>query len=209
MEVTAVVSLDKRRSKVFLEGEPAFVLYRGEIKRYQIEEGEELSEGQYSQILEEILFKRGRERALYLLKDRDRTENEIRKKLKEGCYPLEVIERTIDFLKEYHFVDDLDYGRRFIQAYKDKRSRKRLEFDLQQRGLTQEQIRMLMEEGEVQEDGQIQAFLKKKGYIPGTCSPKDQARLIAALARKGFSYDAIYRNLGELKEDFSGESMLS
>lgn len=209
MEVTAVVSLDKRRSKVFLEGEPAFVLYRGEIKRYQIEEGEELSEGQYSQILEEILFKRGRERALYLLKDRDRTENEIRKKLKEGCYPLEVIERTIDFLKEYHFVDDLDYGRRFIQAYKDKRSRKRLEFDLQQRGLTQEQIRMLMEEGEVQEDGQIQAFLKKKGYIPGTSSPKDQARLIAALARKGFSYDAIYRNLGELEEDFSGESMLS
>ncbi len=201
MQITAVVPLDKRRSKVFLEEEPAFVLYRGEIRRYQIEEGAELSEGQYRQILEEILVKRGRERALHLLKDRDRTEEEIRRKLQEGFYPQEVIKRTVDFLKEYHFIDDLDYGRRFIDAYKDKRSRKRLEFDLQQKGLAQEQIRMLLEEGEVQEDSQIKAFLKKKGYTPGSASPREQAKLIAALARKGFSYDAVYRNLGEMGED--------
>lgn len=190
MQITAVVPLDKRRSKVFLDEEPAFVLYHGEIRQYQIEEGRELSREQYGRILEDVLYKRGKERVLYLLKDRDRTENEIRKKLKEGFYPQEVIERLVDFLREYHFVDDLEYGRRYVQAYGTKRSKKRLEFDLQQKGLTQEQISVLLEE-EVCEDSQIKAFLRKKGYIPGSTSPKERAKLTAALVRKGFSYDAI------------------
>ena len=99
-KVTAVVPLDKRRSKVFVDEEAVFVLYKGELRRYHIEEGEELSEEQHGRILEEVLMKRGKERALYLLKDRDRTEAEIRKKLKEGFYPQQVIDRTMDFLKE-------------------------------------------------------------------------------------------------------------
>lgn len=191
MRITEVVPLDKRRSKVFLDEEPAFVLYHGEIRQYQIEEGRELSREQYDRILEDVLYKRGKERVLFLLKDRDRTENEIRKKLREGFYPQEVIERIIDFLREYHFVDDLEYGRRYVQAYGTKRSKKRLEFDLQQKGLTQEQISVLLEEEEVCEDSQIKAFLRKKGYIPGSTPPKERAKLTAALVRKGFSYDAI------------------
>ena len=153
-KVTAVVPLDKRRSKVFVDEEAVFVLYKGELRRYHIEEGEELSEEQHGRILEEVLMKRGKERALYLLKDRDRTEAEIRKKLKEGFYPQQVIDRTMDFLKEYGFVDDLEFGRRYIEVYGNQRSRKRLEFDLQQKGLKQEQIRMLLETGEVCEDSQ-------------------------------------------------------
>ena len=74
MEITAVEPLDKRRSKIFLEEKIAFVLYRGELRTYQIEEGGELSEENYKQIVEEVLIKRAKERALYLLKDRDRTE---------------------------------------------------------------------------------------------------------------------------------------
>ena len=135
MQVTSIVPLDKQRSKVFLDEEQVFVLYRGERKRYQIEEGNELSEEQYNRILEEILLKRGKERALYYLKDRDRTEYEIRKKLKEGFYPQQVVDQIINFLTEYHFLDDLDFGRRYIETYGNQRSRKRLEFDLLKKGL--------------------------------------------------------------------------
>lgn len=201
MQVTSIVPLDKQRSKVFLDEEQVFVLYRGERKRYQIEEGNELSEEQYNRILEEILLKRGKERALYYLKDRDRTEYEIRKKLKEGFYPQQVVDQIINFLTEYHFLDDLDLGRRYIETYGNQRSRKRLEFDLLKKGLKQEQIRMLLEDCEVCEDRQIRAFLQKKGYMPESTTPKDKAKLVAALARKGFSFDAVYRNLGVSQED--------
>ena len=100
-------------------------------------------------------------------------------------------------MKEYHFLDDLDYGRRYILTYKEKRSKKRIQFDLCQKGLEPEQISMLLTEEEILEDGQIEAFLRKKGYRQEEAAPKKKGRLAAALARKGFSFEAIYRVMGE------------
>lgn len=198
MQITAVVPLDKRRSKVLCEEGFAFVLYKGELKKYQIEEGMDLSEETYEEILHQVLIKRAKERALYLLKDRDRTEQEIRRKLREGFYPEDSIAQTINFLKEYRFLDDWEYGRRYIRTYGNSRSKKRLQFDLQQKGLDREQIRLLLEEsdGDISEDAQIEKFLKKKGYQKGETPPKEREKLMAALVRKGFSYDAVSRMMG-------------
>ena len=44
MIVSGITPADKRRSKVYLDGSFAFVLYNGEIKRFHIEEGEELAQ---------------------------------------------------------------------------------------------------------------------------------------------------------------------
>ena len=81
MIVSGITPADKRRSKVFLDGSFAFVLYNGEIKRFHIEEGEELAQELYSQIMDEVLCRRARERMLHLLKSTSRTELEIRRKL--------------------------------------------------------------------------------------------------------------------------------
>ena len=192
MEILSVTSLDKRRSKVLTDEGFAFVLYKGEVKTYGIEEGRELSEGKYREILEKVLFKRTKERTLYLLKARDRTELEIRKKLKDGFYPKEAIEYAITFLKEYKFIDDENYGRSYIRTYGNKKSRKQLEFELASKGLGKEKIGQLLEECHVSEYSQILRYLQKKGYQKGITLPKERAKLAAALIRKGFSYDAVY-----------------
>ena len=87
MTVTEITSIDKKRSKIVFEQEEPIVLYNGEIRRFQIEAGKELSDKVFFQIQEEILKKRVKERALYLLKSMDRTEEEIRTKLKKGSFP--------------------------------------------------------------------------------------------------------------------------
>ena len=73
MMVTAVIPVDKRKSKVFLEEGFAFVLYRGEVERYRIEEGRELEDTVYEEILRDILCPRSKEYALHLLKDSGKT----------------------------------------------------------------------------------------------------------------------------------------
>jgi regulatory protein len=193
MRIISVTPLDKRRSKVLTDEDFAFALYRGELRAYNIEEGSQLSSEAYREILEKILFKRAKERTLYLLRSRDRTELEIRRKLKDGHYPQEAIDYAVDFLKRYRFVDDENYGRNYISAYGDKKSRKQLEFELQNKGLAREEIDRLLEECQVSEEQQIAKFLKKKGYEKDITQPKERAKLAAALARKGFSYDAIYQ----------------
>ena len=58
MIVKAVVPVDKRKCKVFLEGDFAFVLYKSEAARFHIEEGNDLPAKTYEMIEEEILLKR-------------------------------------------------------------------------------------------------------------------------------------------------------
>ena len=193
MQIISVTPLDKRRSKVLTDEDFAFALYQGEIRAYKIKEGGELTGEVYWEILEKVLFKRAKERTLYLLKSRDRTELEIRRRLKDGYNPQEAIDYAVDFLKRYRYVDDENYGRNYIRTYGDRKSRRQLEFELRNKGIDRETIDLLMEECQVSEDEQIYQFLRKKGYEKDAAQPKERARLTAALARKGFSYDAICR----------------
>ena len=130
MRVTAVVPLDKRRSKVLLDQDFAFVLYTGERRRYRIEEGAELSEETWREIRDQVLAGRAKERALYLLERCGRTEREIAQKLQEGMYPPEVIRDTLEGLKRLGLLDDEQYGsgrfcRRRDTTGKPGRGRKR------------------------------------------------------------------------------------
>ena len=68
---------------------------------YHISEGAELSEEQYKKILEETILRRAKMRCLNLLKTMDRTEIQLRQKLKQGEYPEEIIERAIEYVKGY------------------------------------------------------------------------------------------------------------
>lgn len=54
----------------------------------------------------DLLSRRAHERALNLLKVQDRTEGEMCRRLFQDGYPDSIVQETIGFLQEYHFVDD-------------------------------------------------------------------------------------------------------
>lgn len=201
MNIDRLESLDKRRSKVFLDGKFAFVLYQGELKRYHIAEGAQLSEEKYREILEQILFKRTRERALYILKFSSRTELELRSKLKTGFHSEEAIEKAIEFLKEYHLLDDQEYARNYIELYRTKKSRKEIYMVLQKKGIDKEEIRELLEEyvSEQDEEQKIRILLEKRRYKGSDASIEEKKKDVAFLMRKGFPYEVIRRIMGEIK----------
>ena len=126
MIVKAVVPVDKRKCKVFLEGDFAFVLYKSEAARFHIEEGNDLPAKTYEMIEEEILLKRARDRALYLLQSQGRTQAEMIKKLKDDGYQQSVTERVLSFLQEYHFIDDNAYTANYIHVNKGRKSKRQI-----------------------------------------------------------------------------------
>ena len=83
MLVIELEELDKKRIRVLLEDGESFVLYRGEVKNYSIREGEDLPPAQYGEIRSEVLTKRAKKRAMHLLEKMDRTEAQLRAKLKQ------------------------------------------------------------------------------------------------------------------------------
>lgn len=201
MLVTEIVPVDKRRSKVILDEDFTLVLYRGDIKRFKIEEGKLFSEEAYEELLHEVLFKRARERVLFLLKSSDKTEQELIRKLKDGGYPKEAIDYAIGFLKEHHFINDENYGRRYVEYNSGRKSEKQIRYELQRKGLDKEVIRDILEEQPVDEESQIKAYIRKKCRNPEEMDRKDRSKIIASLARKGFSYEAVTRVLGGIYDD--------
>ena len=78
MIVEKIEPINTKRRKISLDNGLVFALYNGEIHRFKIEEGKELLEDSYYEILQTILIKRAKERLAYLIKDGDYTEFQIR-----------------------------------------------------------------------------------------------------------------------------------
>ena len=143
-----------------------------------------------------------RECALALLEFRDRTERELRQKLKEREYSAEEINETVLFLKEYRYLDDEAYADRYIRSCAVRKSRRQIRADLERKGVSREIIDLQLQEKTVDEDSQIRKLLQKKGYVPGKrLEPAEYRRIMGALGRRGFSGEAIRKAMESMREE--------
>ena len=143
-----------------------------------------------------------RECALALLEFRDRTERELRQKLKEREYSAEEINETVLFLKEYRYLDDEAYADRYIRSCAARKSRRQIRADLERKGVSREIIDLQLQEKTVDEDSQIRKLLQKKGYVPGKrLEPAEYRRIMGALGRRGFSGEAIRKAMENMREE--------
>ncbi|MCH5345183.1 MAG: regulatory protein RecX [Acetatifactor sp.] len=200
MKVTQIEALSKTRSKIYIEGEFAFVLYRGELRLYHVREGEEISEQDYRAILDEVLPKRAKLRAMNLLQKREYTVEELRRKLRQGCYPPEVIEEALSYVASYRYTDDMRYAEDYITVHAEDRSRRRIEQDLMAKGISKDTIekawQVWQDKGGVwDEQEQIWNLLRKRNYDPAGADQKERQKTYAFLMRKGFSTETIHRVL--------------
>lgn len=151
--------------------------------------------------------KTARECALFLLEYADRTEAQLRQKLKEREYPADEIEDTLQFLKEYHYIDDAAYAERYVRSARSRKSARQIVAALEQKGVDRTLIEYALAAQPVDEESQICAFLQKKGYCPGERMEPDQyRRILASLARRGFSYDRIRNVMSQLQDSHFGEN---
>ena len=200
MIVTNITEFDKKRVKIFLDGEFAFVLYKGELCDYGIEQGKELHVEYYTEITETILVKRGKLRCMNLLQKKDYTEWQIRQKLSEGAYPTDVIDKAVEYVKSYHYIDDSRYVKQYINCYSRTKCRKQIAFDLIKKGVGKEIIKEIFSEmsdnGELTDETElIKRILDKKNYVSNEADWQKKQKMFAYLCNKGFSVEQIRRTL--------------
>ncbi|MCR4829919.1 MAG: recombination regulator RecX [Pseudobutyrivibrio sp.] len=196
MEVLSLVKLTKGRAKICLAGGTDFVLYKKEYESYGIEEGAELSEADYQQIMTDIIIPRCKKRALHLLEKQDRSEKNLRDKLREGGYSSDVIDIAIDYINEYGYLDDARMAASHIRFYQESRSKQRIKQDLMNKGISSDVIeRVLEEEYTADESDLIESLLVKKHYDKENATYEERAKIYRFLAGRGFSSDSINRVL--------------
>ncbi|MCL2865848.1 MAG: RecX family transcriptional regulator [Lachnospiraceae bacterium] len=193
MVVVEIVEISKTRFEIILEERLSFILYKRELSRFAIEVGREISAEDMELIKTEILQKRAKKRALHLLEKRNRTEDNLRRKLAEGKYPEDVIDVAIDYVKSFSYLDDASYALRFIRGHMYRKSMREIKVLLQKKGIDLKTLEEAIAScyDEVAEAKAIRYLVEKKRYDASTATQKDRNKIYTYLMRKGFSYDCV------------------
>lgn len=192
--VTEYESLGKGKLRIRFDNGAEFSLYYSEAKQFKLAEGAAVEEEAYQRLIDEVITKRATRRAMHLLERMDRTEHQLREKLKMGGYPKESVDAAVAYVKRYHYIDDLRYACTFVRLSQNRLSRLQIRMKLAQRGIEKELIeRALEEEYESEEIVQIYRILEKRNYVAGEADEKEFRRVYQYLMRRGFKSNEILK----------------
>ncbi len=203
MTVTKIEFVTKTKFKIFLDDKFAFVLYKGELARYGIKKDAILEQDTYEEIINVVILKRAKLRAMHLLEMQDRTWAQLKEKLQQSLYPEEIIDKAMDYVKSFGYVDDSRYAVNFIRSRQDFKSRREIIGLLKQKGISKEILDLAIEEcyEEKEEKSAIKKLILKKRVDPTTATAEELQKLYGYLARKGFKYEDIRQVIQDCREN--------
>lgn len=153
---------------------------------------------------EKELLLKGKKRALRLLERKDYSRKELIDKLKKDGYTENLVDKIIEYIDSYHYLDDSRVAGNYIRSRMGYKSKRELEYKLKQKGISEEEIDAAMgenyknEENIPQEEVAIRKFLQKYQINDESVidvSFEEKQKLAAKLYRKGFDLDKIRKIL--------------
>ncbi|MBR3173589.1 MAG: regulatory protein RecX [Eubacterium sp.] len=175
------------RVKIYINNDFAFVLYKGEISKYGLKEGQEIPSNTYSVIMNK-LFDRGKERALYMLDKSYKTKRYVMDKLKAGLYPESIIDKVVSFLEEINLINDLRYAEMYIDYKRGSKSKKQIVQDLYVKGVDKKLIDQAFEESDFSDTESLKKYIEKRKNKYDLGDRKDIQKFYSYLVSKGYSY---------------------
>lgn len=151
----------------------------------------------------EVLLQ-GKKRALRLLERKDYSRKELSERLLKDGYDRDLVEQIIAYVDSFHYLDDVRVAGSFIRGRKEYKSKRELEFLLKQKGISEEEIELALEEnyknenGVAQEELAIRKHLQKYHVTEETLENmtyEEKQKIAARLYRKGFEQDKIRKLL--------------
>ncbi len=183
----------QRRSlyQLVLDGEREIAIDVRTFDESSYRVGGSITDEQLAALQQQSMYNRARERALYLLGLRDYACRELEKKLLDEATP-DIAAAVVARLAEVGLLDDEQYAARMARSLSEYKlmPRRRVMQELQRRGVARDTAETAAEDIECEDFEQALAILKKKYY--NKMSDRDaRQRVVAALARRGFSYEAV------------------
>ena len=180
------------RRSVFIDGKFAFGLDDEVVAKFGLKKGQDVNEPTLKKIRLGESGNKAKETALRFLSFRRRTEKEIKDKLKQKGFDENIIKRTVEKLKEYDLINDLEFATAWVKErleYKP-RGKKLLRQELWKKGIKKEIIDQALEESYQNEDKSAWELLEKiKNRYKNLKPQVARRRMYGFLLRRGFSYE--------------------
>lgn len=117
MQITSIQVQKKRKDRynIFVDGEFRFGLDEGVVARLGLYEKKEVTEKEIEEIEKEEVIAKAFNAAANFLKTRERSQKEIRDKLKTKEYSPSVIEKVLEKLERLDIVNDTRFAEMFVR----------------------------------------------------------------------------------------------
>ena len=193
MKKITAIEAQKRtpnRVNIYLDGEFAFGLSR--IVAAWLRVGQELEEEKIERMQVEDARERAFQQAMLFLSYRARSESEIRQNLRKHEVPDEVIEQTLDRLRQDGLANDGQFAHAWVEnrSVFRPRSRRMMAMELKQKGLNEETVTSALED--VNDEAlAYEAAQKRAARFKDLEWIEFRKKLSEFLARRGFPYSVI------------------
>ena len=203
MVVTEIKKVGKGQRYYLFVYDKYFACIEAEIlAKTQIKTGQEVN----NEELEKLKIDNGDyacfNRSLSILAKSMKSEKMLRDYLIKKSYPLECIDRAIVKLKDYGYIDDESFCENYIMFYNQSKSKRKLKFELKNKGINDEIINSKLENLNEEEELEKCRKIAKK-YL--TNKPKDlktKQKFFNHMVSKGYDYSDILKTWEENLNDW-------
>jgi len=189
---------------VFIDGVFAIGVARDVADAFGLHQDQVLDEALLADLTARNLVHKATTTALNFLAYRPRSEGEIRRKLHQGHYPDATIEQVLLKLRDWHYVDDQDFARRWIEnrsAHRPRGSRL-LAQELKAKGIQPEIMAEALDGAELDEVSDALDIARQRARKLHDLDPQiRERRLTGFLARRGYGFDVIRATLETLRQE--------
>lgn len=191
-KITAITAQKKNpnRVNIYLDGEFAFALAR--ITAAWLKTGDLLNDEKIAKLQAEDSKERAYQQAMLFLSYRARSEKEIRQNLLKHEYSEDVVEGTLQRLRESGLANDNEFARAWVENRSTfrPRSRRALTMELRQKGLDEETVKQAV--ANVDENALAYETAQKRAPRFKDLEWNEfRKKLSDHLARRGFPYSIV------------------
>ena len=194
---------DKSRYSVFIDGEFAFGLIMEDILYFKIKEGEKIPQEKYDYIMDTTVYIKAQDTAVRYLGYKMRTQKEVHDRLAESGYSEEICSRVLENLKQYDYVNDEIYCKKYIKETLKLKPKGifLMKQELRSKGIDEDTVNRAIEEAEIDELEVAESLLMKKYEAFALMDNKELSRVYGFLQRKGFPYGVIKEAVRDLADN--------
>lgn len=197
--ITAQIK-DKNRCNIFLDGEYSFSLSIDTVLKYGLSNNLELDTAKVNEIKEEDEKRQAFIKGVNYLSKFTKTKKQCIKYLKDKGFCDKAVYYAVDKLKEYNYIDDLEYARRYMESHSKTQGKKLLDYNLMGKGICKKDIEKASESVNFSSlesaCGLAEKRLKNKEK-----TQENLAKTYRYLLGKGFSYEDAKKAIDKYKGD--------
>ena len=186
---------NKDRVNIYLDGEYALAINAELIYKENLKVKDDVDISKLQEIAEKESYIRCKESAIKIIERSYKTEKEIRDKLKQKWYEEKQINNSIDFLKEYNFINDNTYAKAFIKDKLSSKGSQKIKYDLMKKGIAKDIIEENLIKVDKNEEKEVALNVGRKKYESIRRKESDNYKLSGKLYRflisRGYAYDIV------------------